>query len=353
MHSRDLINSLQQLRAGQPNPAWVSRTREILLSQIKAQRAAVAESASPMTTFRAFRMSNPWAVRSGALAMAVVVLVFGTTITNALAQDTVAGDFLYTVKLTTERIQFGLTTDQTAQTQLAIDLAGKRVSELKKITATSQSNIQKAAQIKTTLAVYTQNMTAAGSKLDSLAGAADQVVKIATVVTQKAEEYSRELATSSPVVEGDTQANIQAAITMSNSVADAAVFVIVQKNTSGEATTDSATLQPLAEQQLEQAKERVKAAPSVKASQELQEAEKLLQDGETVSSLEKVLDAKQTVADTISISPTTRVTEEVVDNTAVEATAAVNEATIEPTTSAENTTGGFNPLTSIRSYFQK
>lgn len=347
MNELELIKNLKALKTGEPNAQWVERNREILLSQVSAQQAA------PVEIFSKEGANYSWQVAKlffpgrlvyrtvGAIAL-VFVLLLSSSITTVWAERSLPGDMLYQVKLTTEKVQLGLTANQEDKTKLKVEFAGKRVAEIKKISEQEQPTADKVEKIKQSLENYQANITDVDTHLEEMktGSTAQEAVDMASLVNNQVENYSRDLQKNTEAIDAEPSV-MTSALAVSEKAADKAVGIIIEKNQSGEVATPEAEIQDLVTQKIDQAKGQVATlnktievintvAPVVAgapaavpataeskevlnkaeavtetASKNLNEAEALLQSGDAVASLQKVQEVKQITKETQAAVETT------------------------------------------------
>jgi hypothetical protein len=116
------------------NPEKAARGREDFMSHIKelqprkaALIAAQQEARKPQKRIRGLRPS--FSSVAAAITIALVLLLGSTWGTVYAAQDSLPGDFLYSVKLAEENLRLTLTADPTAKINLLVAQTDRRVDE--------------------------------------------------------------------------------------------------------------------------------------------------------------------------------------------------------------------------------
>ena len=118
------IRAVSQVNRGiVPDPAWVSRTRQTLLMQVRNSMPAeqvswgdtVKQALKAMVPARLVALT-----RAPALATLSIfgVLLGGSIASVSAAERSLPGDFLYPVKLVTEQTRLALTKDRTEKLKL-------------------------------------------------------------------------------------------------------------------------------------------------------------------------------------------------------------------------------------------
>jgi hypothetical protein len=233
MKKRELLKQLHDLRRTiKPDLKWQEANREILLSQIKAQ------------TKLNFVLSHKLLVKNflvavykpvGAMIL-VASILFGTWIaTVGAAKNSLPGDFLYGLKLTTERMQVNLTMNDEKRTNLEFAFAERRLDEIKKTAAKDESSKNK-KNIEATLKKFQESINNVKSNLAKLEITDKQAaLKVADLIDQKAKEYIdiiKDQQATSPQLADNKET--EQAISISKATADKALSLIVKEFESGE-----------------------------------------------------------------------------------------------------------------------
>ncbi|MFA5076236.1 MAG: DUF5667 domain-containing protein [Patescibacteria group bacterium] len=227
-----LIKRIKELKTGQPNPEWVGKNRDILLSVIKAQRGAdlqIFSKAGANFTWQAVTLFFPsrLAAKVTAAIFVMFVLVFGSSITTVWADRSLPGDILYPVKLTTERMQVALTMADQDKANLEVEFAGRRLEEFKKVKE-DQTKVQEP------LKNFQDNLTTAAGRLEKLqsAGQTQEATALAGTISKQTKEYADIL--NKENIEDNTPA-VQESLKVSEATSDKALVVIVENYKAGEA----------------------------------------------------------------------------------------------------------------------
>jgi|GEM_PF-1626769 len=259
MHERDLIKTLRRSNVGLPDQTWAARQRDILLSQISGQRQDVhfdlisTAGARLSWDIAGLLLPRQTVVRGVITVALVAAIALSSSITTAMAERSVSGDILYPVKITSEKVQMGLTKDPEAKARLEVTFAGKRVSEMEQITNAVGQHEKKFQKILFTLEGYKKNVAQAASRLTQMqqTASAQNVVAVATLMNDQVEDYSVTLS-------ANKQAAVQPiaeALAVSEQAVNQAVDIIVQKNKDGVVSNE--VVQQIAEKKINTATEKV------------------------------------------------------------------------------------------------
>ncbi|MFA5358316.1 MAG: DUF5667 domain-containing protein [Patescibacteria group bacterium] len=232
MKNKDFINKLKEIKTGQPDSEWVKRNRDILLYQVKAQQSSRFEMFSKdgaNYTWSVFRLLFPtsFAYRLTAVVCLMLVLIASSSVTTTWADRSLPGDFLYPVKLTSERVQLAFTFDQESETKLQVEFAGKRLQEVEQISLGDESDVNKADKIKTSLNGYKKNIQQVKNDLEKINKESEpgKAAELASLVSKQVGDYSTVLGNKATVPTSD----INEAILASDQVVDKSIDVVLEK----------------------------------------------------------------------------------------------------------------------------
>lgn len=329
MRKKDIVENLQLMHGlrlgGEPSPAWVAETRDVLLARVAADAAAAGEpkrSIGQVFGIVGFKDVFGAAFRYGGVLAATVILVLGSGIVGASAMyDSVPGDTLYPLKRATERAQVALTLSADARAKLQVDLMGRRVDEIAKIADQSGDDSQ-AGRMAMAVSELRQEATNVESEMTSLKkDSPSSAVELAKYIDKKADQYHVALKSPSPAP-GVGAAFAPADDGLSEArdiVVDAsvkAVAVMIEGNTSGDAPISQWEVASTVGDKIKAMSDRVDSIEgdlststpsSVKESADqakaaLDEAQKLVDKSDLAGALVKVIESKELVqaAETIA-----------------------------------------------------
>ncbi|MEK7665782.1 MAG: DUF5667 domain-containing protein [Patescibacteria group bacterium] len=159
-------------------------------------RIGVENTARPVYTFRDYFQYYSWNFTHGfllpaAAGFAMVLFVIGGWVTVATAsQDTLPGDTLYSVKISSEKLQLGLTIDAEKRAQLHMAFASRRLSEMSALNA-QQASAQKDERLQVAMDGFKSQVSSVTSALQSLPERSNQAVSVARQVETKVQEYKQ------------------------------------------------------------------------------------------------------------------------------------------------------------------
>lgn len=185
----------------------------------------------------------PWRVMKLAarpvMAMAsVVVLILGSGLSVSASQLALPGDALYGLKIASEKVQVALTFDKKESAKMHVELAGKRINEIKKIKENADSVEKKAKKINVAMDKFKEEISTAQNKLENLnkESSPEATVEVAKIIDNKATEYQEDLvqATNELPEFNDATQNINQSLDLADKTSDAALTMIVEKHAQGE-----------------------------------------------------------------------------------------------------------------------
>ncbi|MEI7512141.1 MAG: DUF5667 domain-containing protein [Candidatus Uhrbacteria bacterium] len=159
MSKREILKKLSTIRHAErgiaPQTEWVSRTRAYVVDCVQKDLASgvVFRKPSVVTARPEFVTRIAQWMRAPALITAsIITTVFGGSLLGVSASDrSVPGDFLYPIKLASEQTRLALTSDKVDRLRLKTEFVGRRVDEIKTISASpdasSSDRVRQAAQV--------------------------------------------------------------------------------------------------------------------------------------------------------------------------------------------------------------
>lgn len=188
------LKALKTERAGgSPDAQWLASTRETLMMQIGNTVGANARRTGFRAFFKNLNVFIPQNLGTALAAPLVMVLMvvaaaFSSTAVVAAAHDTLPGNTFYGVKLAAESVSL-LFAPKDQRTERRIEIAGRRLDELARLSASADPN--KDAKIARVAALFSSEMTDVRKDLTDLQEEKnpDLAVKIAMQVEAKSDEY--------------------------------------------------------------------------------------------------------------------------------------------------------------------
>ncbi len=135
----------------------------------------------------AWRISHVF-LRPMAVGVSTFLLVFGGwVVTVNAAFNTVPGDFLYPVKLATERVQLSLANNE-QRTRLHAEFASRRLEEVLEISSSSRDG--KDVRVREAVENFKAEMTSASAELENMTlTSPETVAEVAIDVNRRVDEY--------------------------------------------------------------------------------------------------------------------------------------------------------------------
>jgi hypothetical protein len=253
--SPDIIKKLKTLKSIAPRAEWKKSNRQLLMMAIKGGVEGDATPATPATwtqglakvffSWKVFRL----ALRPVLTLVAILGLVLGSGLSVSASQIALPGDTLYSLKLAAEKVQVALTFKKEEQAKMHVELAGKRINEVKKIKANPLPPQNKNQKINVAIDKFQQEIATAQTKLENLNNKElpeAAVLEVAKVVNERTDEYQEILAatTADPEVSGEVAEKITQGLTMVKELSEQAkqiVEIAMANESNSEGTTEPET----------------------------------------------------------------------------------------------------------------
>jgi len=197
--SLDLEKKLGKLAQIKPTKQFKNTLREELMEKAGAQRVYKASAFNFGNIFRVRIFKHAYAT----VAIGVFIFLGGSGVLAMKAANSLPGDFLYNVKRAGEKAQVGLTLSQASKVNKEVDIAGKRIEELAKLTIVGVEDAgtrdgdeggSNSDDIEKAVYDFHKEITSVKSRLDNLDKSGDKkVVEAAKAVDEKTEEFANAL----------------------------------------------------------------------------------------------------------------------------------------------------------------
>jgi hypothetical protein len=153
--SSNLIKQLKDLKEEiKPLDSWVNEKRDILVAQISSQISPKKSSYAVNSWFLAKSVMPGSFLKFVARPIGVIsllaIFVFGSGMLSVNAsKGSLPGDFLYSVKLTSEKVKVSLTSAKEKKAQLHVGFAEERMNEIETVLVTEKDATIKQQKVKT------------------------------------------------------------------------------------------------------------------------------------------------------------------------------------------------------------
>jgi len=267
--SNTIVEQLKELKNIEPRQEWVASQRELLMSQISNQMSVKKQSFFVNIWFLTKSIMPTNIVRFIAQPIGVITLIgvfifsSGAFGVNA-AKNSLPGDFLYSIKQTSEKVQMGLTTNDKDKATLHVKFAEERVREIDNIIKNKENqNIQK-EKIMIAVDSLKDDLKKAQEKIDQVNIASvkpNEVVEIARDIDQRVEILSDRIG-QQKIDSADVEivSKLSEAERLTEETSVKAVEVIIEKHAKGEVEMSSAELMKTVEKKLNKAEEKANQA---------------------------------------------------------------------------------------------
>lgn len=245
--SADLMKKIKGLKRIEARTEWKNSNREFLMSEIKNTMPAANETREKWA-MELSKIVFPWkvmklAARPVLALVSVFALVLGSGLSVSASQLALPGDALYGLKIASEKVQVALTFDKKESAKIHVELAGKRINEIKRIKENTDSDEKKVQKINVAMDKFKEEISTVQNKLENLKNesSAETTIEVAQIVDNKTTEYQKDLVTATNELPelNDATLNISQSLDLADKTSDAALTMIVEKHAQGEVVFSS------------------------------------------------------------------------------------------------------------------
>ncbi len=219
----------------QPDEAWVRATRQTLCMQVR--NSLPTESARPVTHLRQMiRHFIPLRVEQFfhtplIATLSILTIAFGGSIASvSAAEQSLPGDFLYSLKLATEQARLALTSETDEKLKLKLEFTSRRGAELKSVA--SSDGPEKPERIIQAAEILKRDLDTVKQQLDDVKTdqQPDRVVAAAKLVDQKSAEIVQTLQESKADLAAGAKEKVTEAQAAAADTSVKAIEVLVEQN---------------------------------------------------------------------------------------------------------------------------
>lgn len=216
-----------------PDDSWVGQTRQTLLMQAKNTLPTSPEHKS-LKKIRSFTYFIPaisfkWMRAPAFATIAIILALFGGSLYSvSAAENSLPGDFLYSVKLATEQARLALTSKPQDKVKLKTEFTERRVQEMKQVIAAPGAD--RKAKVTQATEVLKRDLNTIKQQLDDVkANSSPEEVKEAVkIVDEKTANVVKDLEESKEQLSPDEQVKISEAQMAATDTSLKAVEVLVE-----------------------------------------------------------------------------------------------------------------------------
>jgi hypothetical protein len=168
-------------------------------------------------------------VRVATVCMIVLSVLGGSITTVSAALKSLPGDFLFPVKITTEKIQVALKSDEAERTKLKVEFAGRRIAEAKEII--QSENPKKEARVVLAMANFKTQIDNIKEDLAKVAPseATEAVTNTMVELNTEAEKIANTVEpVETAVVENNASSTLEENVALTEEVATSTEIVVVK-----------------------------------------------------------------------------------------------------------------------------
>lgn len=319
----NITEQLKELQSVKPKKDWVEQNKEQLISQITAQtpqkQSTVFGYWYLVKMLVPMRFLNFVAKPVGIVTIALFAVITSGIYSVNASRGSLPGDMLYSVKLTSEKVQVTLAISEEKQTQKHLDFANERANEIEKIIQQEKDPVKKQEQIFIAADNLKKEMDHAQVKMEEIKVKVQEkektqkVLEVIKRIDQQSEELSDKLNEQKDQVTENKESvkKINEAVNAANKTGIKAVEVIVDKYEKGEADISSEEVFLTVEKKLQQAQDKIE---QVKEQEAQTEELKKEQQEETVVNEEEPSAPEEDSPQDEDVSPAEQTTEPEVAN---------------------------------------
>ncbi len=202
MTEQDLINKIQLLKQISPKEDWVISTRAKLAFRLEMARK---KNLLNKDLFALKELFSSWGDSQPKLAWNAVygvIIVFGLVlgggaVTGIASMQSAPGSPLYPIKLSMEKIRLIASFSEESKIQLQAQIVDSRLQELSAVVANQESAQQKAEKVTQVVDNIKEQLASANDQLSkNNQSEPKKVVAAAKVISEKASQFSKALATA-------------------------------------------------------------------------------------------------------------------------------------------------------------
>lgn len=177
--------------------------RAFLLSKAYEDKRGEIVFKEKVRALRDWMGLNWVSVRVATIGMIVLSVLGGSITTVSASLTSLPGDFLFSVKRTTEKIQVAMTTDENSKTKLKMEFAGRRIEEAKTIMLSE--NPEKEAKVVLAMANFKTQIDNIKEDMANVAPS-EATEAVASSITELNTEAEK-IANTVEFVENDSEGN--------------------------------------------------------------------------------------------------------------------------------------------------
>lgn len=220
------------IQRSKPDSVWLLATRSTLLMQVKntlpVEAPRKTEVVGELYKFVSPVFNFSKMVRKPVFAsVAVIMALFGGSLFSvSAAEQSIPGDFLYSVKLATEQARLAMAKDSKDKVKLKTEFTERRVDEMKKVIATPGTD--KKAKVIQTAEVLKRDMNTIKQQLGDIQGkaGAQDIKDTAKMIDEKTNAVVRALQDSKLEMSAEEKAKITEAQEAASSASVKAIEVL-------------------------------------------------------------------------------------------------------------------------------
>lgn len=301
--NQKLIKKINLLAQIKPREEWKSSFRDILLSEIKAEKGLLIRSRLGVADYLSiFSQSLKFKIFQPAVAILVVLSVFlGSSLLVNAAFYSLPGDNLYGLKIALEKTQIALILDSEKKTELRMEFANNRVEEFERITNLRPESLQEETIAEITER-FKSDVLSINEHINQLNQQQKPVFSLAKAVDSKTAELAKTLAANKEklpaLVKKQVEDVVNEAVTMAEDTSNSAFRIALNSYKEGSEGAEEEVIDLVKNkiENLEQKLSEIEDGDALLEAQRLIEiARELLEKGDFDQAVDKISQVQELV----------------------------------------------------------
>lgn len=229
-----ITKKIKKLESIKLSKEWKQEKKELLLSQIKAQKHEDYFKHSQLQTSRQFFgvfFSQKFMKPTVAFVLMIFLILSGGVATVSASQNSLPGDVLYYVKIATEKARISLLLNEGKKASLEMEFVGRRVEELDQII---MNNIDESEKVQIAVNGLRDDIDRVKKRLNSLQNQdivrPKEVVEIAKIVDDRTNEYQDSLSKIKNILPKEVKKEVEETLDSISETGEKALEVIIDNH---------------------------------------------------------------------------------------------------------------------------
>jgi|GEM_PF-1316435 len=240
--SKDFQQRLRSLRSIErelaPDPAWVAKTRSLLVSTIEQAQPVQKGRMEAQKTLKAMWRLGPsqfvqWMRRPVFATLAVFIgLAGGSLMSVSAAEQSLPGDFFYGLKLATEQARLAWVSAKDEKLKLKTEFTGRRIDELKQVATDANVNNDRNERVVEVAEILKRDLNTMKRQLTEVSNesSAGKAADVAKLVDKKTSEVVNALQETKSQLSKESKEKVTEVQSIAADTGIKAVAVLAEKH---------------------------------------------------------------------------------------------------------------------------